>query len=566
MTRKAATDAGSARRRFPPVSVDERMICLMRLLLAVSALVIVYLDPAEPDRLVHVTYTALVLYTLYSAALYALTVRRDTRQRLGWVPWLDVLCYLVLVSLSSGTNSIFFFFFFFSILEASFRRGLKSGLRVTFVSAALFMLVGYLSAPAAPAFQLNRFLLRPVYLVVLGYMMAYWGGAEIQLKRRLALLKEVNTLSNPRFGIAHTATSMMKRVRAFYDADACLLVLGGGRDDGEFHLLRVDRSDDGGEASAENIPAELARQFFTLPEEVAVVYNLKTWPWQPRDACYYAYDLAREERTERGQDESEALAVMLDAQAFVSLPLHHYGVASGRLFLTGRRGAFEPSDVDFLRQVIEHVMPVLSNMRLLDQLATRAAEQERMRIARDLHDSVIQPYIGLQYKLAAIRQKLAAGSGDVRPDIEHLFGVTVSEITGLRQYVRGLKGGREERDGLAAALRRYTEQFQENYGIDVQLSFGADLRVTDRLAAELIQMVHEGLRNAWKHTEATHCAVTLKTVDHSLLLCIENDGAREPPAPFTPRSITERAEALGGLARVEHKDDGRTSVQVKIPL
>src|SRR5215212_7245977 len=193
------------------------MVCLMRLVLAVSALVIVYLDPAEPNRLVPVTYTALVLYTLYSAALYVLTVSRESWQPGGWVPWADVASYLLLVSLSSGTNSVFFFFFFFSILEASFRRGFAPGLRVTLVSAALFTLVGYLSAPPEPAFELNRFLLRPIYLVVLGYMIAYWGEAELRLKRRLALLKEVNTLSNPRFGVAQTVATMMKRVRAFYD-------------------------------------------------------------------------------------------------------------------------------------------------------------------------------------------------------------------------------------------------------------------------------------------------------------------------------------------------------------
>jgi signal transduction histidine kinase len=556
-------------RRAPSAPVDDEMVCLMRVVLAVSALVIVYLDPAEPNRLVPVTYAALVLYTLYSAALYALTLGRASWRPGGWVPWADVASYLLLVSLSSGTNSVFFFFFFFSILEASFRRGFGSGLRVTLVSAALFTLVGYLSAPPEPAFELNRFLLRPIYLLVLGYMMAYWGGAEIALKRRLALLKEVNTLSNPRFGVAHTAASMMRRIRAFYDADACLLVLGGGRDEGGFQLSRTERGDGDGGVATEHVPAALARQFFTLPVTVAAAYNVKTRPWQRPEACYYAYDLARCERADVGLAESEALAVMLDAQAFVTLPLLHRGRAAGRLFLTGRRGTFEPSDLDFLAQVVEHVMPVLSNVRLLDQLASKAAEQERLRIARDLHDSVIQPYIGLQYKLAAIRHKLDAGAGDVRPDIEHLFEVTASEVTGLRRYVGVLKDGTAGRDDLAAALGRYTKQFQENYGIDVRLDIRGGVRVTDRLAAELIQMVHEGLRNVWKHTEATLCVVTLEEDAGSLLLSIENDGAAD--APFAPRSITERAESLGGSARVGVERGGAaggglTAVRVRIPL
>lgn len=548
-------------------SVDDRMVCLMRLVLASSALVITFLVPSEPDRLPVITYTALVLYTLYSAALYAASLRLAAATRRRLVHWVDVGWYVLLISLSSGTSSIFFFFLFFAILVASFRWGFAEGFRVTLASAALFIVVGYATAPRGPQFEWDRFLLRPVYLLALGYMTAYWGGAEIELKRRLTLLKEVNTLSNPRFGIAHTTLGVMRRVLSFYEAESCLLVLAGTRaDPNEAQMSRVARADGGvEEVSAEQIPAELARQFFSLPETLAVVYNARPRPWRRAEDCFYSFDLAAGERVGGGRAESEALAALLDAEAFVTLPLTHRGKLAGRLFLTGRRGAFDTSDLHFLQQVVEHVMPLLSNVRLLDQLASKAAEQERQRIARDLHDSVIQPYIGLQYKLAAIRNKLDAGARDVSDDISRLFDLTASEVTGLRHYVRGLKESAGAGQELALALRRYTEQFQENYDIDVKVRFRNDVRVTSRLAAEVIQMVHEALRNAWKHTEATRCAVSLETLDNHLEVCVENDGAREGQEPFTPRSISERAEALGGNVRVE-RAGAETSVKVRIPL
>jgi signal transduction histidine kinase len=550
----------------PAELMDGRLVCWMRLVLALSALAVICLDPAEPDRLVAVTYASLALYSLYGFALWLLSARRGAGRTWRAAHWVDVGWYLLFVALSSGTNSIFFLCFFFSILVASFQWGFDEGMRVTAASALLFTVVGYAAAPGWPEFELNRFLLRPVYLLVLGYMIAYWGGYEIELKQRLALLKDVNTLSNPRFGVGHTITTIMRRVRDFYDADACLLVLGDSARE-QFRLTRVGRGEDEGEARGEPLPPEVARQFLALPDEVAVVYNARVPFWRSRDRRFYACDLSTGEETGEGREASARAAAALDADSFISVPVLYGGAAVGRAYLTGCRGDFRRSDIGFLAQIIEHVIPVLNNVRLLDRLASSAAEQERQKIARDIHDSVIQPYIGLQYKVAAIRNKLASGDGaGVAADLEQLFDVTAGEITGLRRYVRGLKEEAGNRDDLLSAVRRYVEQFEDHYGIRVAVEAKTDINVNDRLAAELIQMVHEGLSNVRKHTEAARCAVSFESRAGRIILRVENEGAGgRPAAPFVPRSISERAEDLGGRARVETAP-GATTVRVEIPL
>src|ERR1044072_6829311 len=219
-------------------SVDERLVNFTRFVLAGSGLVIIYIDPSEPDRLVNITYTALTLYSVYSAGVYFTSRKRQTV--FGNIPlyWIDVAWYLVLISLSSGTNSLFFFFFFFAILVASFRSGYRAGLDVTIVSATLFVSIGYFTTPTS--IEPNRFLLRPVCLASIGYLMAYWGGSETTHKRRLALLKNVSRSANPRFGVDETIGSIMKKLREFYDADTCL-VINTGPASNEHILRRVDR-------------------------------------------------------------------------------------------------------------------------------------------------------------------------------------------------------------------------------------------------------------------------------------------------------------------------------------
>src|SRR5438132_8931786 len=120
-----------------------RTVCAARLILALSALVIIYIDPSEPDRLVGLTYTALILYTIYSAVIYVLSVSRSRALPLGILHWFDLAWYVLLIAFSSGTNSIFFFLFFFAILVASFTRGFASGFGMTIVSVVVFTFVGY---------------------------------------------------------------------------------------------------------------------------------------------------------------------------------------------------------------------------------------------------------------------------------------------------------------------------------------------------------------------------------------------------------------------------------------
>ncbi|PYV86370.1 MAG: hypothetical protein DMG05_19950 [Acidobacteria bacterium] len=551
--------------------IDNRMIASMRLILAVSALLIIAVFPSQPDRFVAFTYATLFLYAAYSTALYTLVLRRSLfpRSLQPWVHWIDVGWYAVLISLCSGTNWIFSYGFYFPIFVASFWRGFLSGLRVAVVSTVIFTVVGLGTRSTWTDSELDRFLFRAICLLVLGYMIAYWGGFDVRLKRRLTLLKEITSLSNPRFGIDRTIGSLMEHLREFYDAEACLLITPDATTS-TYSLRRADRRDAEASTIAEPIAVEPAQLLLLLPGEHAVVYSNEL-AWRAiLGTSYYAYDVTKGKRSVEGKEACEAVAVTLDANSFVTVPLRFRSQSVGRLYLTTRRRyAFNDSDVDFLLQVIDHVMPVIDNIRLVDQLASNAAEEERQRIARDLHDSVIQPYIGLQIGLASIRWKLANQGADVTRDIERLINMTDVSIAELRACMNKLKESGEHEGSLLSAVQRFAGKFSEATGIGVQVAAKTNVRVADRLAAEAFQIVAEGLSNIRRHTHATQATIHLGCHNGHLILGIENDLAPgETPQPFTPHSITERSEALGGRAYVEPKGGYGTGtvVVVEIPL
>ncbi|PYV37616.1 MAG: hypothetical protein DMG06_27610 [Acidobacteria bacterium] len=444
-------------------SVDNRMIASMRLILALSLLLIIYIDPTQPDRYVPVTDATLFLYVAYSVILYTLTLRRKQFPRLfrAWGHWVDVGWYTLLIALSLGTDSIYLFGFFFPILMASFRWGFMSGLRVAVVSAAIFSIDVLATTPTGPNFEWERSLLRPVYLLLLGYMIAYLGGFEVKLRQRLTLLKEIPSLSNPRFGIDRTIGALMEGLRNFHDADACLLIMAAQGTSG-YSLRRAIRRDPEAATTAEPIAMELAQMLLRLPPDYAVVYSSALHWWERLSRAYYGFDVARRKRTPEAQETSEALAVTLDTNSFITVPVRFGSQSVGRLYLTAqRRHAFHDSDIDFLLQVIEHVIPAIDNIRLVDQLASTAAEEERQRIARDIHDSVIQPYIGLQIGLAALRWKFTSGATEMTRDVERLIEMTSLGIDDLRRYVSKLKETGEHEGSLLSAIRRFARKFTE---------------------------------------------------------------------------------------------------------
>ena len=552
--------------------IDLRLVSATRLMLATSALVVILIDPSDPSRYVALTY-ATFMYTIYSAVFCVLAIQRSRLVPVRIMHWLDMVWYLALVALSNGSNSIFFNYFFFAILVASFGWGYTSGLRLTLVSALLFTIVGLLTAPAGPQFHLDRLLLRPLLLLILGYMISRWGGFKIDLRNRLQLLKEATGFSNPRFGIDRTINAILESLRAFYDADACLLVILGKNVDGKsYQLYRVVRGAHATGASPPEIDADVAQLFLLPSQNDAVIYR------QDGRKQTVLFDVKTHEISAGDPTTSAKVAGALETKTYLSVPIFNRQEPIGRLYVIGGAQRFDNSAMDFVLQLMDHVTPLIENIRLVDNLASDAADQERRRIARDIHDSVIQPYLGLQMGIAALAQKLEAGNTAVLKDVKELLDLTNQELAEMRRYVWGLRTVDERQDVLLPAIQRYAIRFSSVTGINVEVKANGKVAVNDRMAAELFQIVTEGLSNVRRHALCDDARVEVTCSEGTLLLQIKNRRPRgggnlnfgndnnDCQVSFIPYSISERAALLGGETRVSVDENNYTVVSVGIPL
>jgi signal transduction histidine kinase len=549
--------------------IDARLVAGTRLLLAFCALIIIIIDPTEPDRLVYETYTVMVLYTLYGLYIL-LALRFDLRlpaivRRYSW--WIDTVSYIVLISLSSGTNSIFFFFFFFAVLNAAFSRGFNTGFAVTTVSAAGFLSVALLTTPGNLGFDLARYLLRPMSLLVIGFMMSKWGQYDKRSRRRLELLRNIGNVSNPRFGIDRTINVNIELIRSFYDADAGLFINHDPETDSYsvHHSLGPHSSEFPNSIRADSV---LATKLLSLPEDIAGIFTYSSFLTGGEQS--FTFD-CREKVVTAHQAALAPLAEILDAQSMLTCPIYYRNQSIGRFYVySSKSNMFDRSDISFSLQAIDHFIPIVENIRLVDQMASDAAEQERKKIARDIHDSIIQPYIGLQIGIDSLSQFVERRGENDLNDLQlssrvgRLKLIAHQGIEDLRNYVHGLSTGRGGRSSLHESLDRFAEKFSAGTGIEVDVRFEPSLSVGDRLAAEVFQIVTEAVSNVRRHTHSPMAIVSLLSSDGQLLIDITNRSSGRA-LNFIPRSIGLRSESLGGSTRVSCRN-GSTTVHVSIPM
>lgn len=526
------------------------MIAALRAILALLALLAVYFDEAlVPAALLGLAYASLIAYGVYSSGLLVSELSGRPLGPARAQPWLDALFYGYLIALSGSPGSPFFYFYFFAILTASLSRGFREGLGVTLLCVIVFTGLAFEAVQAGHPLDLDQALLRALNLLVLGGVLAYAGGREIASRRRATFLGELNSVSDLRASAQDALAQKLRLLCAFFGAEGCIL-LCRNPDSGEYAMYRVALSKESIAQPPTRIAESAAKALLELPDTLSIAWN------------------ARRPHVDEAAEQCRRLANLLEAAHFATVPYRRQQQIAGRLYLVSDRHTFTRSEVAFLALAADQVATVVDCYAVLDELKLDVARAERSRISRDIHDSTIQPYIGLKLGIEALYRKLNPRSAMAR-QVKELLEMSALSVEDLRGYVAQLRGGKASAPdgGLPDRLRAQADRCRDFWGIEVELRLARELQVNDRLAAETYQLACEALSNVWRHTRATRAFVELRRNDASLVLEVGNERCWDSPTqPFTPRSIAERASALGGEVEVRLDNDGHDVVSVSVPM
>jgi len=196
--------------------------------------------------------------------------------------------------------------------------------------------------------------------------------------------------------------------------------------------------------------------------------------------------------------------------------------------------------------------------------AVRAAEVERTRIERDLHDGVQPRLVSIGMTLGLAQTKIDDDPEAAKALVAEAHASTKSAITELRQLARGIHASVLDDRGLDAALSALASRSHIPVTLDVRLP----RRCTRAAEAAVYFAIAEALTNAAKHSRATGCRVHVRVRDDGTLWAkVEDDGlggARVVPGGGLD-GIVNRVTAAGGTARIDSPQGGPTTVEVSVP-
>jgi signal transduction histidine kinase len=541
---------------------DAKLFAAMRLILAITGLAIIYVDPMEPKAREAVTYGVLATYCIYAAAVIVYSIGSGWRTDQRLLCALDVAFAFVLILWTQGTHSIFFYVLLFPILVVSFSHGYRDGLLFTAASLAAFVAAGVLVD--AGQYELTGLQIRrPVYLLAFGYMVSRWGGRQIVFARRLMLLRDVNA-SSARASARDLIDLNMRRIREFHGAQSCVLVLRNAAQPS--YVIYASVKDAPHASAAREMSAASGERLLRFETDASILYRQHRFPHSGTRCVCITSDAKGERMSVCPPAACEVVAELLEARYFAAVPYSQSDGTSGRLFLTSQHRRYTPDDVEFLRQFSTAVAKVVENLQLVDELVSSAAEHERVLISRDIHDAAVQPYIGLRLALEALQREPDTAARERK--IQDLVDMANATVRDLRGYTRGLVAGEIPGGSLRAGILMQADRHRRFHGLEISTDVAAEAgELSGRFASHVFYIVVEALANVVKHTASRRTFIEVWSTQGGLHVRVGNEHAAgtQAPASFVPKSIKSRVEALGGSLELQHTAS-HTVVHATVPI
>jgi signal transduction histidine kinase len=556
----------------------------------------IYFEPSVPGLYAPVAYFLVFSYIIYALLLLVLLhLRQDSTPALRLsIHAVDTLWAALIFWFAGGnpTTGLLFenVFFIFVLLAAAYRWGLRETL-VTSSVCVVFLLaqkiigtlgLGHIWLVSRDESNLNRFLMQALSLIVTAYLVGYLGEKENQLRANAGRIAQVLGKTHSETGLRETMQAVLGTMMDLFDTDQAVLAVRQAGS-GQAFLWEAERREGTQETVVRLSELESFQQeryFFQVPGQT---FHAVRQPLPHRG----------DKRFQLLAQGSEGERLLNTAYSFPDYFLTWHPFSSllgaevapsereewgGRLFLFDPRvGADREGEVRFLHELIQEVGPAVYSVYRLRRLRSRAMSMERARIARELHDGVIQTLIGMEMEIAVLRRQAAGDPARVADELRRIHARLREEILGVRDLIQRIKpielNGRQFLDSLTQIV----DKFRRDTGISA--TFVSEFQQTNlpqHLAREVTRIVQEALVNVRKHSHARSVLVRFAAEDGVWKLVIEDDGqgfefsgrlsqAELDTTRRGPLVLKERVRSIGGELAIESVPGHGARLEIAVP-
>ena len=560
----------------------ERIIAMARAVLAItSVLTFPYIESGVPHPAF--IYALLLMYCAHSLALMgALWFRTHTAFRFAWLVHTSDLLWPILITLfTRGPSSPFFLYFMFALLAAAFRWGMREALLTAMVTIIAMageadaLTLRWMLRIFGSHFEPNTFLLRSVYIVIFAFLIGYLAESEKRRHAEALSIARVAAQARVDVGLKATLQAVLQEILNLFGARQLLLV-AGDTESGPTNAWRAERLD--GEPDvvfswSHLDQDERGNYIFEFPESTAA------GSWR-RGGVRSTLLLDRDGNRARVPNCSLPDA-FISAHPFKRMLTVAANLAPdvvARVFL------FEPSlggsteqQLRFLQHLTNQISPSIYNIYILRRLRSRVVEVERGRVARELHDGVVQSLHAIAFRLYALRTSPLVYSDECQQELIGIQDLVQNATSDLRTLIHQLKpvdfDPRHLLDFLAGMVERY------RYETGIGAKFVCDeenVTLRPQVCREIAGIVQEALTNVKKHSGADNVLVRLGADQGKWILTIEDDGrgfafsgrlsqAELEEKRAGPLIIKERVRSLGGEMTIESKPGQGARLSITFP-
>jgi len=260
-------------------------------------------------------------------------------------------------------------------------------------------------------------------------------------------------------------------------------------------------------------------------------------------------------------------------RSFLGVPITVKDEVVGRLYLTNKQGAaeFSSDDQALVETFALHAGIAIDSARLHDQVRRLAVFDERDRISRDLHDSIIQSIYAVTLSLDDVPELVEESPSEARERVDAAIETLHGVIRDIRNFIFGLRPLLLDSGKLLDGLQILADEMRRNTAIRITLDAELEEELPVSVVAELLAIAREALANVARHSGAHKAAIEVMPDDGRVRMTISDDGRgfltgmAAAAGHHGLGNMRARAEALGGTFDLNSEPAGGTRIIVAVP-